>query len=266
MRSKTVIKRWDTYLPYLRIEGKGARTFLQGQLTADLRGAVFGDLTKSCWLTSKGNLRALLEIRFDNEGADIGILAGEINHLAEEFEKVIFPSDQVNILGKFMFRRLQTLEDNSLIEWISTECKLPIKWEQTIKADLDGFHLWRLERGLPFGHNEINSELNPLELGLSSWISFDKGCYLGQETIARMNRLGNLKRELRYWTCKDLVSPGESVNYQDTYVGKVLAAYKISSKNSFVGLALIKRKWTNEPYLFGPKGQKLDIKEIVNYE
>ena len=45
---------WDAAFPTLRLEGAGARGFLQGQTSADLQAAPTGALIQSCWPTATG--------------------------------------------------------------------------------------------------------------------------------------------------------------------------------------------------------------------
>jgi len=51
--------------------------------------------------------------------------------------------------------------------------------------DAEGIEAWRILRGLP-GPAEMDEERNPLEAGLWDAISFTKGCYVGQEVVARL--------------------------------------------------------------------------------
>jgi aminomethyltransferase len=63
-------------------------------------------------------------------------------------------------------------------------------------ADDEAFDYLRIEAGLPrFGH-EITSDYIPLEAGLWDDVSFSKGCYVGQEIIARMESRGRLAKKL----------------------------------------------------------------------
>lgn len=56
----------------------------------------------------------------------------------------------------------------------------------------------RIEAGIPWSGREITSNRLPQEVGLEEgWISYSKGCYLGQETIARLHHLGHVNRHLR---------------------------------------------------------------------
>lgn len=53
-----------------------------------------------------------------------------------------------------------------------------------------GDRVWeqlRIQQGRPAPDQELTEDYNPLEAGLWQTISFEKGCYIGQETIARLN-------------------------------------------------------------------------------
>jgi folate-binding protein YgfZ len=54
----------------------------------------------------------------------------------------------------------------------------------------------RVLRGIPSSPHELNENHNPLEAGLRSAVSFDKGCYVGQEVIARLNTYDKVSRAL----------------------------------------------------------------------
>ena len=56
----------------------------------------------------------------------------------------------------------------------------------------------RIEAGIPWHGSEITPDYLPLEVGLEAgWISYSKGCYLGQETLSRLHHLGHVNRYLR---------------------------------------------------------------------
>jgi hypothetical protein len=54
----------------------------------------------------------------------------------------------------------------------------------------------RIHRGLPVMDKEITEEYNPHEVGLHPFINFDKGCYIGQEVIARLDTYQKVQRQL----------------------------------------------------------------------
>jgi len=54
----------------------------------------------------------------------------------------------------------------------------------------------RIHRGLPAVGKEITDEYNPHEVGLYPYIDFEKGCYIGQEVIARLDTYQKVQRQL----------------------------------------------------------------------
>ena len=177
---------WDTQVPWLRLNGSGARQFLQGQTSADLNALQSGDLLQTCWLTATGRLRAVLELRFDAEGADVIVLAGEASAVHAGFDQVIFPADRVRLQPLGQLRRLQWLEPMAAAVWCDPDAALPEPWASGEAATATALEQWRLQTGFPPGPCELNGETNPLELGLVAHVSTEKGCYLGQETMAKL--------------------------------------------------------------------------------
>ena len=54
----------------------------------------------------------------------------------------------------------------------------------------------RVRSGIPAAGTELTDSYNPLEAGLRSAVSFDKGCYIGQEVVARLNTYDKVSRRL----------------------------------------------------------------------
>jgi len=60
----------------------------------------------------------------------------------------------------------------------------------------EAFEILRVEAGIPVFGKELDERFNPIEAGLASAISFTKGCYVGQEVIARLNTYQKVQRQL----------------------------------------------------------------------
>ncbi len=58
------------------------------------------------------------------------------------------------------------------------------------------FEDFRIARGIPAFPNELSASYNPLEAGLTHWVSFTKGCYIGQEVLARLDTYKKVQRRL----------------------------------------------------------------------
>lgn len=87
--------------------------------------------------------------------------------------------------------------------------------EEDKKTDEGNFLLWRLEKGVAEGSAEIpKGEAMPLEYNLAGLnaISFDKGCYVGQELIARTHHRGVIRKRLT--PIRFLSSSGEEIEQQ----------------------------------------------------
>ena len=62
--------------------------------------------------------------------------------------------------------------------------------------DADSYEAFRIAAGVPAHDPELGEEVNPLEAGLWDAVSFTKGCYVGQEVVARLNTYEKVKRYL----------------------------------------------------------------------
>ena len=74
-----------------------------------------------------------------------------------------------------------------------------INYLATVSADFidsEGFDRIRINEGIPVYGKELTTEFNPLEAGLIRHISFNKGCYIGQEVVARLNTYDKVQRQL----------------------------------------------------------------------
>ena len=98
----------------------------------------------------------------------------------------------------------------------------------------------RIQEGRPAPDQELTDDYNPLEAGLWQTISFEKGCYIGQETIARLNTYKGVKQQLWGVRLSAPAEPGTTVKAGEEKVGK-LTSYAETSDGSF-GLAYIRTK------------------------
>ena len=251
--------RWDAWFPRLRLDGSGARDFLQGQTSADLTRSGGGGLIQSCWLNATGRLQALLEIRLDHLGADLLVLAGDSQTVAAGLDRVIFPADRVKLNKAGEQRRIQALRSDGEVTWIEAGEPLHEEWEHLVPADAQQLEHWRILKGWPSGPEELTGDTNPFELGLSQWVSLSKGCYLGQETMAKLASSGGVKQQLRCWSSGAALLPGDTLSNGDQRAGVVTSALELKPGQSWLGLALVRRLHLDADTLSGPQGQLLTV-------
>ncbi len=76
----------------------------------------------------------------------------------------------------------------------------------------DELERWRIESGIPRWGSEIDERIMPAEAGLDeTHISFSKGCYPGQEPIARQRYRGKVNRKLRVLEIEGDAEPGDEL-------------------------------------------------------
>ncbi|GAP96076.1 CAF17-like 4Fe-4S cluster assembly/insertion protein YgfZ [Leptolyngbya sp. NIES-2104] len=109
----------------------------------------------------------------------------------------------------------------------------------------------RIEQGRPMPGSELTEDYNPLEAGLWHTISFNKGCYIGQETIARLDTYNGVKQQLWGIKLNQSVEPGAIVKLDDEKVGVM------TSVSDSIGLAYIRTK-------AGGAGLTVDLGEVVD--
>ncbi|MCC0177676.1 folate-binding protein YgfZ [Waterburya agarophytonicola K14] len=106
-----------------------------------------------------------------------------------------------------------------------------------------GESLWeslRIQQGRPKSDLELTEDYNPLEAGLWQTISFDKGCYIGQETIARLHTYNGVKQKLWGIKLDRAVAPETPITLEDKKVG-ILTSCTDTAAGSY-GLGYIRTK------------------------
>jgi len=100
----------------------------------------------------------------------------------------------------------------------------------------------RIERGRPLYGIDIDDTTIPQEAGLNERaVSFTKGCYVGQETVARLHYRGKPNRHLRGLRMPEPVAVGAELRLGERVVGRLTSAV-VSPRLGPIGLALIRRE------------------------
>jgi tRNA-modifying protein YgfZ len=100
----------------------------------------------------------------------------------------------------------------------------------------------RIERGRPRFGVDLDETVIPQEAGLNERaVSFAKGCYVGQETVARLHYRGKPNRHLRGLRLSAPASPGEELRLGERRVGQ-LGSTTVSPRLGPIALALIRRE------------------------
>ena len=110
------------------------------------------------------------------------------------------------------------------------------------EADAETFEAYRIAQGVPAYGAEFGAFNNPLEARLLGSISDDKGCYTGQEVIARLQTYRKVQRLLMSFASDTPAVPGNALETEDgSPAGTVTSAFNASDGRA-LGLALVAAK------------------------
>jgi tRNA-modifying protein YgfZ len=100
----------------------------------------------------------------------------------------------------------------------------------------------RIESGVPRFGSEMDTATMPAEAGIvAAAVNFEKGCYIGQETVARLHYKGKPNRHLRGLRLSAPASPGATLSLGEKEVGK-LGGSCVSPAHGAIGLAIVRRE------------------------
>lgn len=103
-------------------------------------------------------------------------------------------------------------------------------------------HVLRVEAGLPASGAELTGEYTPLEAGLEHAVASDKGCYTGQEVIARQITYDKITQRLVGLKLESPAQPGERLWVEDKPVG-TLTSTAVSPRFGALALSVVRRPY-----------------------
>ena len=118
----------------------------------------------------------------------------------------------------------------------------------------------RVEAGIPVLGKDMDENTIPIEAGLWNALDFEKGCYIGQEVIARIKWRGRVNWHLcgfRINEFNDALKPGSELYVEDKKVGRLTSCVHSPTLNTAIALGYIRREYNEE-------GVNVDIKCLDN--
>jgi folate-binding protein YgfZ len=232
----------------LRVTGDDRATFLHGQCTHDVNRLQPGQSCYAAFLNAKGKMRG----------------EGHVICLPDAFLLETSLGLQAS-LEKFIITEDVAIEDVSatLGEWLvvgalpmlPTEAVtfphplgIGVISDEPLTATLsnEDLEVMRVEAGVPRWGADMDDSMIPIEAGLeASAISYDKGCYIGQETIARIRTYGHVNRRLVQVTVigDQLPVKGDRILAGDEEVGHVTSAARSIRLGKTLVLGYVRREF-----------------------
>jgi tRNA-modifying protein YgfZ len=233
----------------VHVEGPEAVDFLQGQLSQDVAGLPVGTATPALLLHPTGKVVAWLRAtRLADDAVALDVDAGAGDAVLARLQRFRLRTKAELELGT---RHGWAVRGPELLELPPTA--RPITWPGVHGYDLladdetaleglpvgepDDLEALRIECGVPATGAELTEDTIPAEAGqwlIDASVSFTKGCYTGQELVARVDsRGGNVPRPLRGLTASAPLTVGALVVLDGKEVGRV------TSSAASVGLGAI---------------------------
>ena len=210
-----------SYLVIIRFSDPDAGDFLHGQVSGDVLGLASGDSTFACYCEPKGRVLALMLIcRVDD--CYYVIMSKALVQTVIDRLKIYVMRSKVSI---------ETLDEFSVSGWQASELPqappspipavaLPgtAQWLVTASHDVASTTVatpqgdWKtaeLQQGIVWLCPETSGQFLPQMLGFDQLgaVNFHKGCYPGQEIVARTHYLGKVKRHPRVLNVGATISP-----------------------------------------------------------
>jgi tRNA-modifying protein YgfZ len=261
----------------LALSGAGAKDFLQGQTSNDVEGLYTGTGCYSTFLTPKGKMLGDLrvldtgdELLLDTERVTLQELFNMIRRFSIGYDVALHkrtlergllsligptaPSLQLPApehahavveIGGVPARAIRTdLGVDLLCDSTDTEALRTVLISEAgaVPVSEEAAETVRVEHGRPRYGIDLDDTVIPQEAGLNERaVSFTKGCYVGQETVARLYYRGKPNRHLKGLRLQAPAHTGEELTFEGRTVGRIGSAV-VSPRLGPIALALVRRE------------------------
>jgi tRNA-modifying protein YgfZ len=264
----------------LALTGSDAKSFLQGQVTNDVERLGPGEGCYAAFLTPKGKMLGDLrildaggELLLDTERVSLQSLFNMIRRFSIGYDVQLHKRTLERGLLSLLGPATDSVAgiDLSQAEHAHAVASIADVRVRAIRTDAGGLDLLceasdtealqsllqergavavseavadcvRVERGRPRYGTDLDDSVIPQEAGLNERaVSFTKGCYVGQETVARLYYRGKPNRHLRGLRLSAPAQPGEDLALEGRVVGR-LSSVVDSPRFGPIALALVRRE------------------------
>jgi folate-binding protein YgfZ len=284
--------RWSTPVSLIRLEGADVLRFLHGQSSQALALASPGQTLATALTSPTARMRGLALVLVREGAADLLVLSGDGQAIRQGLDRVLFPADQVTLgppepallvrwlgasppdgeaaAGSGEAATSQGGQGGELLRpgvdlgagadqpalLLRGQEQLPDWLAQLPQLSGEAIELQRIRSGFPSQPEEINDDTNPFELGLAGWVSLNKGCYVGQETLAKLATYDGVKQQLRHWRWQPnpaapapMPERGASITTADGQRAGAISSCLATAAGA-EGLALVRRVALDQPELW----------------
>ncbi len=246
-------------LTAVRVSGADAGAFLHGQLTADI-AALEPDSEKSAcyaaYCSPKGRVLATLFVVRQPDHFLLLMDPGLVESLVQRLRMYVLraqvnlePQSDLDIAGQISGAIKEPAADGSYAGLAVEDARLVrLPDQRVILLDASGLmdddSEWRrlnIEQGVAWVGQATTDLFVPqmLALDVIGAVSFTKGCYPGQEVVARARYLGRIKRHLRRFEAAAALAPGQSIHSGQDAIARVVDCVA-AGDGKFAGHAVVR--------------------------
>ncbi len=248
------------------VTGADAASYLQGQISQDVETVAPGDSAWSLVLAPQGKVDAWFRLTRRDDGSFVlDVDAGFGPALISRMERFRLRVDVTfeSLAGWQMLSARGALAAHADLAAVDTAVRADVEWPGYCGIDLlgpalvpppdlplsgaDEMDVARIRAGWPAMGRELTERTIPAEVGglVESSVSFTKGCYTGQELVARIDsRGGNVPRPVRLLEISGdgEVAPGAAITEDDRTVGEITSAATDPEQGVTVALGPVHRR------------------------
>lgn len=211
-----LVRKVLDHLAVIRTSGADAESFLQGQLSGDVRQTTTSRAQWTSYNSPKGRVLAVLLLLRDADGFGLVLPRALLEPILKRLRMFVLRAKvkleagartPLGIFGAFDGASAQRMDvvDSEYGRVVRVPGESPrylcMPTSGSMDAAESGAEAWRLadiRAGVPivFPQTQERFVAQMLNLDQLNGIGFDKGCYTGQEVIARLHYLGQLKRRM----------------------------------------------------------------------
>lgn len=274
----------DLPLGCLAVTGEQAQQFLKGQISCDLSQTLDDQVLLGARFTVQGRVLATFRLLSWADGYLIITAQDNVTHLKQSLEKyAIFSKVTItDVSQSIAITSVITEHKNGAPPAISKVTPLCKQQEGVYYYKLFDHHHFEVITDLQLSQsNGIDSQKNAkqsherwvsdrlqtlmpevtyamselwtahaINLPRLNFVNFDKGCYLGQEIVARMEFRAHIKQSLYCIQCNQLnylPEPGEKIMTTDNKTaGELVELHNLPTQNQVLGLATLKHNQVHE--------------------
>ena len=226
------------------VAGPGAPDWLHDLVTGSVSGLAAGQAARSLLLTPTGRIRADVHVSRTEDGFVLLQDPEQPHPIGELLEPYVLSAD-VTLEDRTEAMALFSIPDpaadavgraGSRPSLLGTGMDLLAPTEDAwkietmlVKKNLTetsgaAVEIWRIRRGVPRFPVDVGEDSVPAEAGLEETIDFTKGCFLGQESVAKIRNLGHPPRLVVALRAEGVVAPGDHVMAAKEAAGEVTSA------------------------------------------